>query len=79
MQKTITVQDLMSTKLVTLHPKDKLERVKEIFDKYSVHHIPVVVNESIVGLVSKSDFIISSFGKFKSHLNIACLSSWDVG
>jgi CBS domain-containing protein len=50
------VRDLMSTKLVTLHPKDKMQRVKELFEAYNVHHIPIIVGDSIVGLISKSDF-----------------------
>lgn len=52
-----TVKDIMSTKLITLHPKDKMERVKEIFDAYAIHHIPIIINGDIIGLISKSDFL----------------------
>ena len=51
------VSSIMSTDLVTVNPEDKLEMVKEIFDKRNIHHIPVVRFKKIVGLISKSDFL----------------------
>lgn len=56
MLSSIPLQDIMSKKLLTLHPKDKMSRVKEIFDEYAIHHIPILVNEDLVGILSKSDF-----------------------
>ncbi|GLR17194.1 CBS domain-containing protein [Portibacter lacus] len=53
----ITAGDLMRSKLITLHPKDKLERVKQIFDDYSFRHIPIVVGGKVQGIISKSDFL----------------------
>ncbi len=50
------VSEIMSTKLVTVIPSDGLEKVKEIFDTYNIHHIPVVRFTDLVGLVSKTDF-----------------------
>lgn len=51
------VKDIMSTKLITLHPKDKMERVKEIFDQYRIHHIPIIIGNDIIGIISKSDYL----------------------
>lgn len=42
--------------LITINPEDDLFKVKEIFDTYKFHHIPVVNFREIVGLVSKTDF-----------------------
>jgi len=39
----ITVSEIMSTKVKTLHPKDKIQSAKDIFDQYDIHHIPVAV------------------------------------
>jgi acetoin utilization protein AcuB len=50
------ISTIMTTKLETVNPKDKLTAVKEIFDKHNIHHIPVVRYKEIVGIVSKSDF-----------------------
>jgi len=49
------VSTIMSKKLLTVHPKDTLEEVKEIFDKNKIHHIPVVKFKQIVGMISKTD------------------------
>ncbi len=51
------IKKIMTTKLVTVNPKDKLTAVKEIFDEGKIHHIPVVRYKEIVGMISKSDFL----------------------
>ncbi len=51
------VKSLMTTKLITVNPKDKLTAVKEIFENNKIHHIPVVRYKEIVGIISKSDFL----------------------
>jgi len=50
------VSEVMSTKLVTVIPTDPLTKVKEIFDTYNIHHIPVVRYKELVGMISKTDF-----------------------
>lgn len=51
------VKTIMTTRLITVNPKDKLTAVKEIFDQNKIHHIPVVRFKEIVGIISKSDFL----------------------
>ena len=51
------VSTIMTTNLITVHPKDTLADVKEIFDTHKIHHIPVVKYKEIVGIVSKSDLL----------------------
>jgi acetoin utilization protein AcuB len=51
------VSSLMTTKLITVHPSDKLAVVKELFDKNKIHHLPVVKYKEIVGMISKSDLL----------------------
>lgn len=51
------VKTLMTTNLITVNPDDKLIKIKEIFEKNKIHHIPVVSYKQIVGLVSKTDFV----------------------
>jgi acetoin utilization protein AcuB len=50
------VSDIMSTKLITVIPTDSLEKVKEIFETYNIHHILVVRHLELVGMISKTDF-----------------------
>lgn len=54
---TAPVSRFMTRKLVTVIPGDRLTVVKEIFDKQRIHHIPVVKFTTLVGLISKMDFI----------------------
>jgi len=51
------VKSIMTSKLVTVNPADKLTVVKEIFDEHPIHHIPVVRFKEIVGIISKTDFM----------------------
>lgn len=52
------VSTIMTTKLVTVSPSDPLTLVKEIFEKNSFHHLPVVRYKELVGIISKSDFLL---------------------
>ena len=46
----------MTTDLQVVLPTDPLSKIKELFDKYSFHHVPVVRFKKVVGIVSRSDF-----------------------
>ncbi len=54
---TAPVSQFMTRKLATVVPGDSMEVVKEIFDTQRIHHIPVVRYTTLVGLISKSDFL----------------------
>ena len=51
------VSSLMSTSILTLSPEDKLQAAKDIFVDHAIHHIPVVEDEQLVGIVSKMDYL----------------------
>lgn len=51
------VKSIMTSKLVTVNPADKLTVVKEVFDQNPIHHIPVVRFKELVGIISKTDFM----------------------
>ena len=51
------ISQIMSKDLITVNEKDKLSVIKEIFGKYNIHHIPVVRFRSIVGIISKTDYL----------------------
>jgi acetoin utilization protein AcuB len=46
----------MSTHLQIVLPSDPLSSVKQLFDTHRFHHIPVVHDKKIVGIISRSDF-----------------------
>ena len=54
---TEPVSKLMTRKLITVSPLDRMTAVKEIFDTHKVHHILVVRHTKLVGLISKTDYL----------------------
>ena len=46
----------MTTKLWTVAPHEPITRVAELFDRHNIHHIPVVKEKALVGMVSKLDY-----------------------
>jgi acetoin utilization protein AcuB len=76
------VSTIMTTKLITLTPDDKVEKAKEIFEAHPIHHLPVVRYKQIVGMVSKSDllsfihgFSTAQDGKYMENVR---LKAWKV-
>ena len=51
------ISSIMSTKLLTVTPDQSMRTVKEIIDTNQVHHVPVVVENVIVGIVSEDDLL----------------------
>ena len=52
------VSSIMTTDLITVSSNDPLSKVESIFQNHKIHHIPVVKGTRLVGLVSKSDFLL---------------------
>lgn len=51
------VSTIMTTDLVTVAPEDKLLEVKKAFDRFRIHHLLVVEEEKLVGIISKTDLL----------------------
>lgn len=51
------VSTIMTTDLITVSPEDSLKDVKANFEGRKIHHLPVVDNGNIIGIISKSDFL----------------------
>jgi len=51
------ITQIMSASPVTVEPDDTLATVKEIFDQLAFHHLPVVEDYRLVGLVSDRDLL----------------------
>lgn len=57
MKFTAPVSEFMTRKLVTVLPTDKLDFVRDIFEKQNIHHLPVVKFRTLVGFISKTDLL----------------------
>lgn len=57
MQNNTPISKIMTRKPATVTPDDYLETVREIFEKKGFHHIPVVENGKLSGIVSYTDYL----------------------
>ncbi|RFB70618.1 MULTISPECIES: CBS domain-containing protein [unclassified Herbaspirillum] len=53
----VSIKKIMTVKLVTVTLDDKLETVKEIFDSLKFHHLLVVEEHKLLGVVSDRDLL----------------------
>ncbi len=51
------VSTIMTSQLLTVGPADPLEEVRLIFDRHRIHHVPVVRFRTLIGMISKGDFL----------------------
>ena len=84
MNANISIDTIITRKLKTLHPKDKLIRAKEIFEEYDIHHIPVQVMGDIRGIVSLGDILFlegftnNSFDEFLKNKKLELMTIDEV-
>lgn len=51
------VQEIMVTDVFTVGPNDKIEYCMELMTEKKVRHLPVVENDTVIGLISISDVV----------------------
>ena len=53
----MSIPSVMTQRVVSVHMDDSLEVVREIFDACGFHHLLVVENDRLVGIVSDRDYL----------------------
>ncbi|MBK6619430.1 MAG: CBS domain-containing protein [Saprospirales bacterium] len=64
----VSIKEIMTTEVLTVHPGDTMEQVHLVFRSSDIHHLPVVDEEGrVVGIISKSDYysISNAFPLFR--------------
>lgn len=56
------VSSLMVKNVISVQPEDTMKKVEQVFRENRIHHIPVVEEEKLVGIVSKSDYLFFKRG-----------------
>ena len=56
---TGTIQDIMSRRLLSVTPDDTVQRIQEIFDSHNIHHVLVVEDRELMGIISDRDILRS--------------------
>lgn len=55
--KETAVNEIMEQDVITVKPSDNLEYCMELMSKSRIRHLPVIENETIIGLVSIGDVV----------------------
>lgn len=61
----LTAEDLMVREVKTITPATRLDEIAGIMSEGNVHHLPVVNNDIVEGLISKHDLIKALAKKLK--------------
>ncbi|MBK8969326.1 MAG: CBS domain-containing protein [Lewinellaceae bacterium] len=54
----------------TVSPADTMEEVRKVFEKRGFHHVPVVENAKLVGLVSYTDYLHLVRSVFDNNMEV---------
>ena len=57
MKKNEPVSNIMSKDVLSAHTGQKVSDVRKLMAKHSIHHVPVVSGEKLVGIISASDIL----------------------
>lgn len=68
------VQEIMTRSPVCIQPDETMWAVKRIFDKYQFHHILVVEQSALVGVLSDRDYLKT----VSPHVKSGALTSRDL-
>lgn len=85
MNKQIAVGEIMTANVITVHPNDTMDQVQRVFRGNAIHHLPVVQDDKVVGILSEKDYLrlLHGFTLFKNQqsedFNEAVLRSLLVG
>lgn len=53
----MTAEDLMTREVKTIAPNTKLDEIAALMSEGNVHHLPVIANETVEGLITKHELI----------------------
>ena len=51
------IKHIMSERVLTLHPKEKINIAYELCNLHKIHHLPITVHKKVVGMISIGDLV----------------------
>lgn len=51
------LREVMTTELITVNEQTPISDVKKIFESHKIHHLPVVNKQTLVGILSTTDYL----------------------
>lgn len=64
MRKNDPVANVMTKNVVTLDVNDSLSKARQLLEGGTIHHLPVVRGDELVGMLTWTDLLRISFGEF---------------
>ncbi|TFW70084.1 histidine kinase [Methylotenera oryzisoli] len=55
--KTTSINEVMTSKVLTANPNDSVEHALSLMTEHRIRHLPVVVDEKVVGVLSIGDLV----------------------
>ena len=55
-----TIEAIMSTNLITVSPSSTLAEARALMQEHQIHHIPVIVDHELVGLVTLTNVLAAT-------------------
>lgn len=55
MQASLSIKEIMTTSVISVHPDDTIAIVRDKIIQHKVHHMPVLENGVVVGMISMND------------------------
>jgi CBS domain-containing protein len=65
-----SVADVMSRRLITCGPDDRLAQLMAVMTEHRVRHLPVVEQGRLIGLVSIGDLVKARLGELEFESNV---------
>ena len=56
------ISTIMTDRVITIGPEDNMKKVEDIFQREKIHHLPVIDEGLLVGMISKSDYLFFKRG-----------------
>jgi len=53
------IKHIMSERVLTLHPKEKINIAYELCNLHKIHHLPITVHKKVVGILSYGDLLFA--------------------
>jgi len=63
------VKNVMNANLIKVDYTDSLKKVGDVFNSNKIHHLLVVNNEKLVGIISKGDYLFFRRGFIENDVN----------
>jgi CBS domain-containing protein len=67
-EKDTKVREIMTRRVITVHPEQTVNECMELMEKNNIRHLPVVLNDKVIGVISQRDVMREIIYQHKKKL-----------